>query len=252
MKRRHLIARRELLAGLASAGGLVLTGCSRPVPPAYGSLLRLGDNLTYVAHRTLLPGESLVKEYSRSDLSSFPAVGTTDPANPAYGRPPSEAYGALRQFGFADFRLALEGLVARPGTWSLAALKALPPRTQITRHVCEEGWSAIGEWTGVPLSRVLDSAGLQPAARFVTFHSFDGTVDSIDLLDALHPQTLLAYGMNGQDLPIQHGAPLRLRVERQVGYKSMKYVNRIVVTEHLDDGGDLGNPKNGWAWYVGI
>jgi DMSO/TMAO reductase YedYZ molybdopterin-dependent catalytic subunit len=249
----RLIARRQLLAaGLASAGGLILGGCSRPVPPTYGSLLRLGDNLTYLAHRALLPGESLVKEYSRAELSSFPAVGTTDPAQPAYGRPPSETYRALQRGGFADFRLPVEGRIARPGRWSLADLKGLPSRTQITRHVCEEGWSAIGEWTGVPLSRLLDAAGLEPAARFVTFHSIDGTVDSIDLLDALHPQTLLAYGMNGQNLPIQHGAPLRLRVERQVGYKSMKYVSRIVVTEHIDDGGDLGNPKNGWAWYVGI
>jgi DMSO/TMAO reductase YedYZ molybdopterin-dependent catalytic subunit len=252
MRHPRLIARRQVLAGLASAGGLMLGGCSRPMPPTYGSLLRLGDNLTYMAHRALLPGESLVKEYSRAELSSFPAVGTTDPEQPAYGRPPSETYGELRRGGFAGFRLPVEGLVARPGPWSMAQLKALPSRTQITRHVCEEGWSAIGEWTGAPLSRLLDAAGLQPAARFVTFHSIDGTVDSIDLLDALHPQTLLAYGMNGQDLPIQHGAPLRLRVERQVGYKSMKYVSRIVVTEDIDDGGDLGNPKNGWAWYVGI
>jgi DMSO/TMAO reductase YedYZ molybdopterin-dependent catalytic subunit len=252
MRRPRLIARRQVLASLASAGGLMLSGCSRPMPPTYGSLLRLGDNLTYMAHRALLPGEALVKEYSRAELSSFPAVGTTDPAQPAYGRAPFETYRDLQRGGFADFRLTLEGLVARPGTWSLADLKALPSRTQITRHVCEEGWSAIGEWTGVPLSRVLDAAGLQPAARFVTVHSMDGTADSIDLLDSLHPQTLLAYGMNGQDLPIQHGAPLRLRVERQVGYKSMKYLTRIEVTEHLDDGGDLGNPKNGWAWYVGI
>lgn len=253
MRRPRLIARRELLAaGLASAGSVMAGGCSRPMPPTYGSLLRLGDNLTYAAHRLLLPGESLAREYSRAELSSFPAVGTTDPGHPAYGRPPNEPYVALQQGGFADFRLSLEGLVARPGSWSLADLKALPARTQITRHVCEEGWSAIGEWTGVPLSRVLDAAGLQPSARFVTFHSFDGVVDSIDLLDALHPQTLLAYGMNGRDLPVAHGAPLRLRLERQVGYKSMKYLTRLVVTEHLDDGGDFGNPKNGWAWYVGI
>jgi DMSO/TMAO reductase YedYZ molybdopterin-dependent catalytic subunit len=253
MTRPRLIARRQVLAaGLASAGGLILGGCSRPVPPTYGSLLRLGDNLTYLAHRVLLPGESLVKEYSRADLSSFPAVGTTDPVRPAYGRPASEAYREWQQGGFGSWRLPIEGLVSRPAAWSIAELKAMPSRTQITRHVCEEGWSAIGEWTGVPLSRVLDAAGLQPSAQFVTFHSVDGTVDSIDLLDALHPQTLLAYGMNGQDLPIPHGAPLRLRVERQVGYKSMKYLSRIVVSDHLDDGGDLGNPKNGWAWYVGI
>ena len=114
--------------------------------------------------------------------------------------------------------------MARPGSFSLAELKALPSRTQITRHVCEEGWTAIGEWTGVPLSRVLDAVGLLPAARFVSYYSFDHLADSIDLLDALHPQTLLAYGMNGRDLPVQHGAPLRLRVERQMGYKSMKFL----------------------------
>jgi DMSO/TMAO reductase YedYZ molybdopterin-dependent catalytic subunit len=252
MKFRRLMPRRDVLvAGLASAGGLLLSGCSRPVPPTYGSLLRLGDNLTYTAHRVLLPGESLVKEYSRDDISSFPAVGTTDPGDPDHPRF-NETYRPVQRDGFADWRLSVEGLVSRPGSFSLADLKALPSRTQITRHVCEEGWTAIGEWTGVPLSRVLDAAGLQPAARFVSYYSYDGLADSIDLLEALHPQTLLAYGMNGRDLPVQHGAPLRLRIERQMGYKSMKFLTRLVVTEHLDDGGDRGNPKNGWAWYVGI
>jgi DMSO/TMAO reductase YedYZ molybdopterin-dependent catalytic subunit len=252
MKHPRLIGRRDMLvAGLASAGGLWLTGCSRPVPPTYGSLLRLGDNLTYSAHRVLLPGESLVKEYDRADLSSFPAVGTTDPGDPNHPRF-NDTYRQAQRDGFADWRLAVEGAVARPRSFSLAELKALPARTQITRHTCEEGWSAIGEWTGVPLSRVLDAVGLQPAARFVSYYSYDDLADSIDLLEALHPQTLLAYGMNGRDLPVQHGAPLRLRVERQMGYKSMKFLTRLVVTEHLDDGGDKGNPKNGWAWYVGI
>ena len=252
MTRPRLIARRQwLAAGLASAGALLLPGCSRPVPPTYGSLLRLGDNLTYRAHRALLPGESLVKEYSHHDISSFPAVGTTNPGDPPSARG-NEAYRQWQREGFASWRLAVDGLVARPGAFSLAELKALPSRTQITRHVCEEGWTAIGEWTGVPLSRLLDAVGLQPAARFVSVYSVDGLADSIDLLDALHPQTLLAYGMNGRDLPVPHGAPVRLRVERQVGYKSMKYVTRVTVTEHLDDGGDQGSPKNGWAWYVGI
>ncbi len=142
--------------------------------------------------------------------------------------------------------------MARPGSYSLADLKSFPSRTQITKHVCEEGWSAIGEWTGVPLSRVLDAAGMLPNARFVNFYSFDEWADGIDLIDALHPQTILAYGMNGRDLPIAHGAPVRLRVERQLGYKSMKYIKRIVVTEEFDDGGKNGNIQNGWAWYVGI
>jgi DMSO/TMAO reductase YedYZ molybdopterin-dependent catalytic subunit len=252
MTRPRLIGRRELMAaGAATAGSVLLAGCTAEAPPTYGSLLRLGDNLTYRAHRLLLPGQSLVREYTRADVSSFPAVGTTDPGDPDSPRMNAD-YRQLQQGGFADWRLSVEGLVDRPGTFSLAELKHLPARTQITKHVCEEGWSAIGEWTGVPLSRVLDAVGLQPAARFVTFHSFDDGVDSIDLLDALHPQTLLAYGMNGRDLPVAHGAPVRLRVERQIGYKSMKYVTRVVATEHLDDGGDKGSPKNGWAWYVGI
>ncbi len=118
--------------------------------------------------------------------------------------------------------------VAQPRAFSLAELKQFPSRTQITRHTCEEGWTAIGQWTGVPLSAVLDAAGVLPTARFVVFHSYDDWVDSIDLLDALHPQTILAYGMNGRDLPIPHGAPVRLRVERQIGYKSMKFLRRIV------------------------
>lgn len=252
MKTNQLITRRKaLIAGLASVGGLLLPGCSKKLPPTYGNLLRWGDNLTYAAHRALLPGQALAREYSHHDISSFPAVGTTDPGEA--GKPKSsETYRRLQDGGFADWRLSVEGLVARPGNYSLADLKRFPSRTQITKHVCEEGWTAIGEWTGVPLSRVLDAAGLLPTARFVSFYSYDDWADSIDLLDALHPQTLLAYGMNGRDLPVPHGAPVRLRVERQLGYKSMKYLQRLVVTEDLDDGGEKGNPKNGWAWYAGI
>ena len=164
----------------------------------------------------------------------------------------SEAYGPLRKGGFADWRLSIEGLVARPGTYSLADLKRLPSRTQITRHTCEEGWSAIAEWTGVPLARVLEAAGMLPTARWVNFYSFDQWADSIDLHDALHPQTLLAYGMNGRDLPVPHGAPVRLRVETQLGYKSMKFLQRIVVNDTFDDGGKNGNIQNGWSWYAGI
>ena len=140
----------------------------------------------------------------------------------------------------------------RPGSYSLADLKRFPSQTQITRHTCEEGWTAIAEWTGVPLSRVLLAAGLRPTARCVCFYSYDDLADSLDLLDALHPQTLLAYGMNGRNLPIRHGAPVRLRVETQIGYKSMKFLQHIVVKDQFDDGGDKGDPKNGWAWYTGI
>ena len=168
-----------------------------------------------------------------------PTTGTVNPCDPS--KPGcSEVYRELQKGNFADWRLSVEGKVARPGTYSLADLKGLPSRTQITRHTCEEGWTAIGEWTGVPLSRVLDAAGMLPNARFVGLYSYDEWVDYIDMFDALHPQTILAYGMNGRDLPIAHGAPVRLRVERQLGYKSMKYIQRIVVAENFDDGGRAG------------
>ena len=193
----------------------------------------------------------MVREYSHKDVSSFPAIGTTDPAAPDMPNR-SEAYGALRKGGFADWRLSVSGLVARAGTYSLADLKRFPSRTQITRHTCEEGWSAIAEWTGVPLGRVLEAAGMLPSARWINFFSFDEWADSIDLLDGLHPQTLLAYGMNGRDLPIPHGGPVRLRVETQLGYKSMKFLQRIVVNDTFDDGGKNGNIQNGWSWYAGI
>ena len=252
MKTNRLITRRNMIiAGVSSVGGLLLTGCSKKLPPTYGNILRMGDTFTYAAHHTLLPGQKLVREYSHRDISSFPATGTTNPGNP--NNPNSnETYRNLQSGGFAEWRLSIEGLVARPGLYSLADLKRFPSRTQITKHTCEEGWSAIAQWTGVPLSRVLDDAGLLPSARFVSFYSYDEFADCIDMLDALHPQTILAYGMNGRDLPIPHGAPVRLRVETQLGYKSMKYLQRLVVREEFDDGGKNGSIQNGWAWYAGI
>ncbi len=199
------------MAGLAAAGGLLVTRYPKNLPPTYGNLLRMGDTFTYAAHRTLLPGQSLVREYTHEDITSFPATGTADPG--VLNKPGlSDAYRRLKAGDFAEWRLSVEGRVARPRSFSLAELKQLPSRTQITRHTCEEGWTAIGEWTGVPLSLVLDTAGILPTARFVVFHSFDDWVDSIDLFDALHPQTLLAYGMNGRDLagpPRRTGASAR-------------------------------------------
>jgi len=256
MKTQQVItSRRTLITGLASAGGLLLAGCSETVPPTYGNVLRMGDLLTYKAQRLLLPVHSLVKEYDRRDITSIAAIGTTDPADPHqefFNASRGAIYQRLRDGGFADWRLSVEGLVARPGTYSLSDLMRLPSRTQITKHTCEEGWSAIAEWTGVPLRKVLEAAGMLPSARFVNFYAFDDQADGIDMLDALHPQTILAYGMNGRELPVAHGAPLRLRVETQLGYKSVKFIQRIVVTERFDDLGKLGPLQNGWAWYVGI
>jgi DMSO/TMAO reductase YedYZ molybdopterin-dependent catalytic subunit len=256
MSRGRLLSRRNvLLAGAAAAGGLFLPRwASRNLPPTYGNLLRMGDNLTYASHRLLLPGQAMVREYGPRDITSIPVIFVddrykTDPEHPVQ----DEAYRQAHAAGFPKYSLRVEGLVVRPRSYSLADLRRFPARTQITRHTCEEGWAAIAGWTGVQLGWVLEEGvGLLPDARYVTFHCVDKYVDSIDLLDALHPQTLLAYEMNGRALSVPHGAPVRLRVETQLGYKSMKYVRKIVVTSELDDGGKAGNIQNGWAWYAGI
>ena len=256
MKKPTLItSRRAVLTGLASCGGILVGGCSITGPPTYGNLLRMGDLLTYRAHRLLLPVHSLAKEYDHGDISSIPAIGNTNPADPrqpTFNAVGGASYERLQDGGFAGWRLSIEGRVARPGTYSLADLKRFPSRTQITKHTCEEGWSAIAEWTGVPLRTLLEAAGILLSARFVQFYAFDDIAEGIDMLDALHPQTILAYGMNGRELPISHGAPVRLRMERQLGYKSVKFLRRIVVTDQFDDLGKIGSLQNGWAWYVGI
>jgi len=249
------IGRRAFVTGLATSAGVLLSGCGRAEPPTYGNLLRMGDWLTYKAHRLLLPHGALVKEYDLSDISNSPAIGTTNPADPAtwafhpeYG----PAYERLLRKGFADYGLLVEGMVSRPGVFTLDQLKRMPSRTQITRHTCEEGWSAIAQWTGVPLRTVLEAAGILPGARYVQVHAYDFLADDIDMVDALHPQTILAYGMNGRDLPLGHGAPLRLRLETQLGWKSMKFLRRLVVTDTFDDHGPNNNLQLGWAWYGGI
>lgn len=247
MRKQPIITRRKaIITGLTSLGGLLVAGCSKPLPPTYGNILRMGDALTYMAHRALLPGQSLAKEYAHRDISSFPATGTTDPGDPASPYV-NEEYARLHHDAFVNWKLPIEGSVAQPGSFSLTDLQKFAAQKQITRHTCEEGWTAIAEWTGVRLGTVLQSVGIKPSARFVNLISFDGAKDSIDLMDAFHPQTILAYGMNGKDLPIQHGAPLRLRLETQIGYKSLKYLQKIVVSDEFVDLGD-----NGWSWYVGI
>lgn len=255
-KDKLIVTRRKLITGLASTGGALLAGCSsKELPPTYGNVLRMGDLLTYRAFRMLLPAHSLAREYSHGDISSSPAVGNTNPADsqqPTFNADRGPLYDRLRTGDFADWRLRVEGRVAKPTSFSLADLKRMPARTQITKHTCEEGWSAIAQWTGVPLRTVLEAAGIQPSARFVNYYAFDDNAEGIDMLDALHPQTILAYGMNGRDLPLAHGAPLRMRVETQLGYKSVKFLDRIVVADEFDDLGKIGSLQNGWAWYVGI
>jgi len=246
-----LITRRgALIAGAAAVGGVILARrFPKILPPTCGNILRAGDSFTYAMQRALLSDQALVREYRPEDITSFPALS---PDASLWKGELGDTYRRLKDGAFADWRLPVEGSVARPRAFSLADLKQFTPRTQITRHTCEEGWSAIGQWTGVPLAAVLDAVGILPEARFVVYRSYDGWVDSIDMLDARHPQTILAYGMNGRDLPIPHGAPVRLRVERQMGYKSMKFLRSITVTDKFEDGGEDGNIQHGWAWYTGI
>jgi DMSO/TMAO reductase YedYZ molybdopterin-dependent catalytic subunit len=206
------------------------------------------DALTFAVQRVLLVNQPLVREFGpEMIMRNFPVLGTKNPEDVRYQQ--------LLAGHFTDWRLPVDGLVSRPGELPLSFFKSLPSRTQITQQSCEEGWSAIGEWKGVQLSRVLQEVGILPQARYVVFHAVDGWWDSVDMADALHPQTLLAYGMNGGDLPVPHGAPLRLRVERQLGYKSLKFLSRMTVTDRLDnikDGTGSGSFAGGFAWYAGI
>jgi len=247
-----LITRRTLLGSFAAAGTL-LAGCSRlDDKTPFRQLLDASDGFTMHAQRLILAKRPLVRELPPSQISAtFPMNGTTMPQGDYYKR--------LLDDEFRDWKLRVHGLVDRPLALTLAHLQSLPARTQITMHNCDEGWSAIGQWTGVQLARLFALSGLRPNARYAVFHCLDKIdldgkyyYESIDLQDALHPQTILAYGMNGRDLPISHGAPLRLRVETQLGYKSMKFLRRIVVTDYFDDQGRGGNLQNGWSWYAGI
>lgn len=242
--------RRAIFAGFTSVSALLLSGCLKKALPTYGNILRMGDNLTYMAQRGILSQRALAMEYQKSDITSFPVTDIGDPADPASKVAYSKAYQELQRNNFKDWVLSVEGSVAKPGKYSMDDLKKLGERTQITRHTCEEGWSAIAEWTGVPLGALLQHAGILPAARFVCIYGYDNYGESIDMLDAFHPQTILAHTMNGETLPARNGAPVRLRVETQIGYKNVKYLQRIVVTDKFVDAGP--DISNGWSWYTGI
>jgi len=252
----HIVTRRGLIAaGAATVGSTLLAGCDRlyeglPTRP----LLDFGQWMSLRAHRLLLAAQPLVREYTLADISpDFPPNGTE--------MPDGLGYFELMSSQFAAFRLTVDGLVRKELSLSLDEIKQLPARTQITQHSCDEGWSAIGQWTGVPLGHLLGMAELKPEARYIVFHCLDEMTsgefyyESIDLFDAFHPQTILAYGMNGKGLPVGHGAPLRLRVERQIGYKNAKYITRIEAVDRLNR---LGRGKGGfwedrgYQWYAGL
>jgi DMSO/TMAO reductase YedYZ molybdopterin-dependent catalytic subunit len=254
------IDRRSWLRGAAAtAAGLMVSACDRLTQSrSVQDTLARAEGLTRSVQRTLIPRTALAPEFEAQDISpDFRANGTIDPRDPAYV--------ALRDGGFAGYRLVVDGLVERPLALSLGELRALPARSQITRHDCVEGWSSIGKWTGARLSAVLRAAGLKDEARFIVFHCADKlepTADergryyeSLDMEDALHEQTILAYEMNDAPLPVPHGAPVRLRVERQLGYKHAKYLMRIEAVERLEPirGGKGGYWEDrGYEWYAGI
>ena len=252
---KRLITRRKVIAtGLtAIAGASGLTAAARLadryglIPPDHGGVYGVGETLTYAAQRVLTSRHSLAREFAPSQISKVAPINGPTPS--------AVDYQQLLRHHFADWRLEVDGLVARPSSFSLADLHGFPVSRQITHQACEEGWSFIAEWIGVQLSHVLNLVGVSPRAKYVAFFAFDDSWESLDMSDAWHPQTLLAYGMNGGDLPTPHGAPIRLRVPRQLGYKSLKYLSQITVVDSMKDiGRGLGSiaPELGYSWYAGI
>src|SRR3984893_6428108 len=250
----NLSRRKLIVSALAATAGVSGLGAAARiaqryglVPPDHGGIYGLGETLTYASPR-LLTRHSLAREFPRSQISKTPFANEIPPLNEAFKR--------FQTGGFADWRLSVNGMVARPTPFSFALLKSYPSPSQITQLACEEGWSYIAEWIGVPLSHVLEVVGIHPQARYVVYFSIDPDWwESIDMSDALHRQTFLAYGMNGNELPVGNCGPLRIRLPRQLGYKSVKYITHLTVTDSLKGfGKGLGSasPETGYAWYAGI
>ncbi len=258
------LSRRNLMrAALASTATLPLAGCEAfdflsTRENAMRKFMISFNNLTYKAQRLLQSPNTLAPEFTQADI--------LQPQRPNGSTEPDTAdYLALQEKNFADYKLEVSGLIERPTTFSLEALRTMPSRTQITRHDCVEGWSCIAKWQGVQLSNILQHVGVKPEAKFVMFHCYDaiektleGEVlyyESLDLIDANHPQTILAYNMNDQPIPIENGAPLRVRVERQLGYKMAKYIRRIeLINDYTKIGQGQGSywADQGYEWYGGI
>ncbi|MEG6508273.1 molybdopterin-dependent oxidoreductase [Methyloligella sp. 2.7D] len=259
MSKKQVSRRSFLTRGAALGGTLLLGGCdSLSRDPLVQRILASAETLTEAVQRAILTPNDLAREYAHEDISAdFKANGSTNPRTPDYL--------ALAENDFRDWRLEVGGLVQNELSLSLDELRAMPSRSQITRHDCVEGWSCIGQWKGVQLSHVLNKAALKPNAKYIVFYCYDdlgrgGSEDSryyesIAFPDAFHEQTILAYEMNGERLGIPHGAPLRVRVERQLGYKMAKYIRRIEAVESFDDirGGHGGFWEDrGYTWYAGI
>lgn len=249
-----LSRRRLIVTGLTAAAGVSALGVAVRlaekyglVPPDHGGLYGPGETLTY-ASLSLLTKHSLAREFPRSNISERPLTNEVAPF--------SEEFKRHQSAGFADWRLSVDGMVDRPTSFSVADLKSYPAQNQITEMVCEEGWSYIAEWNGAPLSHILNLVGTHPQAKYVVYYSIEPDWwESMDMADATHPQTFLTYGMNGGDLPVGNGGPLRVRLPRQLGYKSVKFLTRLTVTDNLKKfGKGLGSvsPEEGYAWYAGV
>jgi DMSO/TMAO reductase YedYZ molybdopterin-dependent catalytic subunit len=249
------ISRRRLittgLATVAGASGLAVAArVARRyglVPPDHDGLYGPGETLTYAAQR-VLTRHSLAREFPRSMISKAPFANET--------APPTDEFKRHQATNFRDWRLVVDGMVDHPLSLSVADIRSMNHRNQITEVACEEGWSYVAEWIGTPLHEVLKEAGVQPQVRYIVYRSIQKDWwDSVDMADALHPQTFLTWGMNDGDLPVGFGGPLRLRVPRQLGYKSVKYVVRLTATDSMKGfGKGLGSasPEGGYAWYAGI
>jgi DMSO/TMAO reductase YedYZ molybdopterin-dependent catalytic subunit len=249
------LSRRTLITtGLAAAAGTTgLLAADRIarryglVPPDCHGAYGPGETLTYAAQR-LLTRHSMAREFPRSMISKTPFMNEV--------APPSDEFKRMQAAGFADWKLKVDGMVAHPLSLSISDLRSMPTHSQITEVVCEEGWSYVAEWIGTPLSEILREAGPLPQARYVAYFSIQPDWwDSVDMADAHHPQTFLTTGMNDGDLPIGFGGPLRLRVPRQLGYKSVKYITRLTVTDsmkHFGKGLGSASPEGGYAWFAGI
>ena len=257
------ISRRKFLTAASLGATGLITGCDVFDPladrdNAFRNVMEGANDLTYRVQRLLAGRNTLAQEFTDADIRQ--------PQRPnGVTAPDDSAYKGLLSGNFADWRLEIAGLVKKPLSLSRDQIMAMPSRTQITRHDCVEGWSCIAKWTGVPLALVLDEAKVKPEARFAVFHCLDsierglsGDVKyygSVDLVDARHPQTILAYGLNGSPLPVENGAPLRVRVERQLGYKMPKYIHKI---ELVDSFAGMGFGKGGYwedrgyDWFGGI
>jgi DMSO/TMAO reductase YedYZ molybdopterin-dependent catalytic subunit len=254
------LSRRQLLLSAAQAGGLLLlSGCEKffnglQQNKKFVSLLESAEGLNRRVQRFLTGKNKLAQEFTERDISRYFKPNGNPP-------PITMDYMADAANQWNSWRLKISGVVEHPGIYSLAELKSMPSRTQITRHDCVEGWSAIAKWRGVPLAEIIKRVQPGPDARYIVFHCMDTDengqdyYESIDLEDAVRPQTILAYEMNDRPLPIEHGAPLRLRLENQLGYKMAKYIRALEFVasfQNMAQGKGGYWEDQGYAWYAGI